>query len=107
MVVFNERVIIMNMQAIMKQAQAMQKDMMKIKDEIEKTEFVGESSFVSVKVNGKKEVLEININNDDLSKDDIEILQDMIVVAINQAMKKVDDLTEQKMGKYGNIPGLF
>lgn len=97
----------MNMQAIMKQAQAMQKDMMKIKDEIDKTEFTGESSFVSVKVNGKKEVLEVNINSEEILKDDIEILQDMIVVATNQAMKKVDDLTEQKMGKYSNIPGLF
>lgn len=97
----------MNMQAIMKQAQAMQKDMMKIKDEIDKTEFTGESSFVSVKVNGKKEVLEVNINSEEILKGDMEILQDMIVVAINQAMKKVDDLTEQKMGKYSNIPGLF
>ena len=97
----------MNMQAIMKQAQAMQKDMMKIKDEIDKTEFTGESSFVSVKVNGKKEVLEVNVNSEEILKDDIEILQDMIVVATNQAMKKVDDLTEQKMGKYSNIPGLF
>ena len=95
------------MQAIMKQAQAMQKDMMKIKDEIDKTEFTGESSFVSVKVNGKKEVLEVNVNSEEILKDDIEILQDMIVVATNQAMKKVDDLTEQKMGKYSNIPGLF
>lgn len=97
----------MNMQAIMKQAQNMQKEMMKIKEEIDQTEFIGESSFVSVKINGKKEVLEVNISSEGVEKDDIEILQDMIVVAINQAMKKVDDITEQKMSKYASIPGLF
>ena len=97
----------MNMQAIMKQAQNMQKDMMKIKNEIDNMEFVGESSLVTVKVNGKKELLEVNINSDTLENDDIEILQDMLVVAVNQANKKVDDITEQKMSKYGNIPGLF
>lgn len=97
----------MNMQAIMKQAQNMQKEMMKIKEEIDQTEFTGESSFVSVKINGKKEILEVNIASEGIEKDDIEILQDMIVVAVNQAMKKVDDVTEQKMSKYANIPGLF
>ena len=95
------------MQAIMKQAQNMQKDMMKIKNEIDNMEFVGESSLVTVKVNGKKELLEVNINSDTLENDDIEILQDMLVVAVNQANKKVDDITEQKMSKYGSIPGLF
>ena len=97
----------MNMQAIMKQAQNMQKDMMKIKNEIDNMEFVGESSIVTVKINGKKELLEVNINSDTLENDDIEILQDMLVVAVNQANKKVDDITEQKMSKYGSIPGLF
>ncbi len=97
----------MNMQAIMKQAQNMQKEMMKIKEEIDQTEFIGESSFVSVKINGKKEVLEVKIDSEHLEKDDLEILQDIIVVALNQAMKKVDDVTEQKMSKYASIPGLF
>lgn len=97
----------MNMQAIMKQAQNMQKEMMKIKEEIDQTEFIGESSFVSVKINGKKEVLEVKIDSENIEKDDVEILQDIIVVAINQAMKKVDDVTEQKMSKYASIPGLF
>lgn len=97
----------MNMQAIMKQAQNMQKEMMKIKEEIDQTEFIGESSFVSVIINGKKEVLEVKIDSENLEKDDLEILQDIIVVALNQAMKKVDDVTEQKMSKYASIPGLF
>lgn len=97
----------MNMQAIMKQAQSMQKEMMKIKDEIDNMEFIGESSLVTVKVNGKKEIIDVKISVEKLDNDDIEILQDMIVVAINQAMKKVDDITEKKMSKYASIPGLF
>lgn len=99
----------MNIQALMKQAQTMQKDMQKQEEEIEKTEFEGESSLVKVKVNGKKEVLSITIENkDNLEKDDLEILEDMIMVALNNAFKKVDDLREKKMSKYTNMmPGLF
>ena len=97
----------MNMQAMLKQAQALQKDMLKTKEEVDKTEFVGESSFVKATVKGTKEVVSVEIDADSLDKDDIDALQDMIVVAINQANKKVDDMMEQKMGKFGNIPGLF
>lgn len=98
----------MNMQAMLKQAQAMQKDMLKAKEEIDNTEFVGSSSLVTAKVMGTKEVTSIEFNlDDDFSIDDIDMLQDMIVVAINEANKKVDEATEKKMSKYGNIPGLF
>ncbi len=98
----------MNMQAIMKQAQNLQKEMLKTKEEIDNTTFEAESSFVKVVVNGKKEILDIKINTDSIDTEDIEMLQDMILVAMNQALKKVDDYTEQKMAKYGNMmPGLF
>lgn len=98
----------MNMQALMRQAQTLQKEMLKTKEEIDHTTFEGESSFVKVVVNGKKEVLNIKIDSDTIEKDDMEMLQDIIMVAINQAFKKVDDYTEQKMEKYGNMmPGLF
>ena len=98
----------MNIQAMMKQAQAMQKDMMKIKSEVDNTEFTAESSFVKVTVKGTKEVVKVEINHDgDLESDDIEMLQDMIMIAINEANKKVDATLEKKMGKFGNIPGLF
>ncbi len=98
----------MNMQAMLKQAQALQKDMMKVKDEIDNTDFIGESSLVKVTLKGTKEVVKVEINAEDsLDKDDIEVLEDMIVVAINDANKKIDDMTEKKMGKFGNIPGLF
>lgn len=97
----------MNMQAIMKQAQTLQKEMMKTKEEIDNTEFVGNNSFVTVVINGKKEIKKIKIETEKLEKEDIEILEDMIMVAVNNAFKSVDKLTEEKMGKYANIPGLF
>ena len=97
----------MNMQAMLKQAQNMQKDMMKIKGEIDNTEFVGESSLVKVTVLGTKQVVDVKIDAEILEKDDIEMLQDMIMVAINDANKKIDDETEKKMAKFGSIPGLF
>ena len=98
----------MNMQAMLKQAQALQKDMLKVKEEIDNTEFTGESSLVKITMKGTKEVVKVEINaKDGLEKDDIEMLEDMIVVAINDANKKIDDVTEKKMSKFGNIPGLF
>ena len=97
----------MNMQAMLKQAQALQKDMLKVKDEIDNTEFTGESSFVKVVLKGTKEVVSVKIDAESLDSDDIEALEDMLVVAINSATKKIDDMTEKKMGKFGNIPGLF
>ena len=97
----------MNMQAMLKQAQALQKDMMKVKEEVDNTEFTGESSFVKVTMKGTKEITEIKIDAESLDHDDIEALQDMLMVAINQASAKVDDTMEKKMGKFGNIPGLF
>lgn len=99
----------MNMQALMKQAQKLQKDMMSAKEEIDNTEFVGENSLVKVTVKGTKEVVKVEINHDDtLEKEDIEMLEDMILLAINEANKKVDEVTENKMGKFGNsMPGLF
>lgn len=98
----------MNMQAMLKQAQALQKDMMKIKSEIDSSEFIGESSFVKITMKGTKEVTKVEIDAPNgLDSDDIEALQDMIQVAINSASAKVDKVTEQKMSKFGNIPGLF
>ena len=99
----------MNMQAILKQAQSLQKDMLKEQEKINSTIFEGESSLVKVKVNGKKELLEVIIDKtDSMDADDLEALQDMIMLAVNDAMKKVDKMTNDKMGKFGNgMPGLF
>ena len=97
----------MNMQAMLRQAQQMQKDMLKVKNEIDNTEYTGESSFVKVTLKGTKKVEKVEIDSESLDKDDIEALEDMLVVAINDAQKKIDTDTEKKMGKFGNIPGLF
>ena len=89
------------MQALMKQAQAMQRDITKIKNDIDSTIFEGKSSLVSVEVKGTKEVVKVSIDNGakDLISDDISMLEDMIVLALNDAFSKVDKTTEEKMGK--------
>ena len=98
----------MNIQAMMKQAQKLQSDMMKAKDEIDKMEFSSTNGLVTVKINGKKEIIDVKIESDsDFSSDDLEMLQDMIVIATNDAMKQVDKVTEEKMGRFSSIPGLF
>lgn len=99
----------MNMQALMRQAQNLQKDMMKAKDEIDKTEFVGESSLVKITMKGNREVTKVEISKQDsLSEEDIEMLEDMILLAVNDANKKIEEFTNKKIGKFGNsMPGLF
>ena len=99
----------MNIQAIMKQAQKMQKDMLKEKEAIDKMLFTETHSIVEVTVNGSKEIQRINIDKDmDLEKEDLEMLEDAIMIAINNAFKKVDEHTEKTMGKYGQgLSGLM
>ena len=98
----------MNIQAMMKQAHKIQKDMMSAKNEIDNKIYEGKSSFVTVKVKGTKEIVEIKIDNEKIENDEIEMLQDILVVAINDAMKKIDKETEEKLGKYTQgMPGLF
>ena len=99
----------MNMQALMRQAQQLQNDMMKAKEEIDNMEFTGTSSFVSVLVKGDKTVKKVTINNDELTSDDKEMIEDMLVVALNDAFKQIDKITEEKMGKFSNMMpgGLF
>ena len=98
----------MNIQAMMKQAQKLQKEMMEEKEKIDKMEFENTNSFVTVKVSGKKELIDVKINQDNLEKDDIEMLQDIIVVAVNNCLKQIDAETEKRMGKYTQgMPGLF
>lgn len=98
----------MNIQAMMKQAQKLQKDMMEAKEKINNMNFEGNSSFVTVVFNGNKELLNVKLDLSEIDSDDKEMLEDMIVVAVNDAMKKIDDETEKTMGKYTQgMPGLF
>ena len=101
-----------NMNQILKQAQKMQDNMQKMQQELEAKEFevsVG-GGAVTVKVNGKKEVIDITIKPEVVDPDDIEMLQDLVISAVNEALKKADEETSNKMGKLTgglNIPGMF
>ena len=99
----------MNMQNLLQEAKKMQNQLLKEQEELEKTNYEGTSSNVSVVVNGKKDVVSVKLNlDDDFSKDDAEILEDMILVALNDAMKKADADKEKRMGKYGQgLSGLM
>lgn len=96
----------MNMQNLMAQAQRMQRDMQKKKEEIDSTLFTGNSEMVEVVFNGKKEMVSIKIKTE-IASDDIEILEDMIVLASKDAVSKVDKEIEEKMGNLGGLGGLF
>lgn len=101
-----------NMGNMMKQVQKMQKDMAKMQDEVESKIFetsVG-GGAVSVKVNGKKELLEITLEESVVDPEDIEMLQDLIIAAVNQANKIAEEAVSKEMSKVTggmNIPGLF
>lgn len=101
-----------NMNNMIKQAQKMQEEMMKAQADLETQEFeasVG-GGAVSVKANGKKELVELNISPDALDPDDVEMLQDMIMTAVNEVMRKADDAAANNLKSLTgglNIPGLF
>lgn len=101
-----------NMNNLLKQAQKMQENMQKMQAELEAKEIeasVG-GGAVTVKVNGKKEVLDIVIKPEVVDPDDIEMLQDLVLSAVNEALRNVDDMQAAQMSKATggmNIPGLF
>lgn len=98
----------MNIQNLMKQAQQMQREIQKIQIELENTEYNGASALVNVVVNGKKDLLRVNINNkEEITCDDIEMLEDMILTAVNDAFKKVDADKEVKLSKYQGLAGMI
>ena len=101
-----------NMNNMIKQAQKMQQDMLKMQEELEVAEFEATSGggAVAVKATGKKEITEIKIKPEVVDADDIEMLEDLIMVAINDALKKVDSANSEKLGRLTggmSIPGLF
>lgn len=101
-----------NINNLMKQAQKLQRDMEQAQKELETKEFeasVG-GGAVLVKVNGKKEVLSINIKEEVVDPDDVEMLEDLVLSAVNEALKKAEEASSNQMGKLTgglNIPGLF
>ena len=89
----------MNMQNLMAQAQRMQRDLQKKQEEIYEMEFTSTSGAVTVKLNGKKEIIKIEIDKNILhDEEDLEALEDMIKIAINDAIKQIEKTVEQKLG---------
>ena len=100
-----------NQMNMMRQAQKMQEDMKSKQAELEAAEYTGSAAgeMVTVKMNGKHEVLSITIKPEAVDPDDIEMLEDMVAAAINATVKQVDETAEAEMGKLTgglNIPGL-
>ncbi len=101
-----------NMNAMIRQAQKMQEDMEALQEELDAREYdiSAGGGVVGVKINGKKEILSIDIKPEIVDPDDIETLSDILVAAVNEAIKRVEDTNSTEMSKItGNVgmPGLF
>ncbi|WP_077623868.1 YbaB/EbfC family nucleoid-associated protein [Sediminibacillus massiliensis] len=99
-----------NMNKMMKQMQKMQKDMMKAQEELHEMTFEGTAGGGMVKVvaNGKKEITDVQIDEEAVDPDDVEMLQDLILAATNDVIKQVEDKTNDTMGQFTkglNMPG--
>ena len=98
-----------NMNQLLKQAKKMQEDMMKTQAEIEEKEFEVTSGggAITLKMNGKRLIKSIKINPDVVDKDDVEMLEDLIVAATNEALRKMEEDSQEKMGKVtGGLGGM-
>ncbi len=101
-----------NMGQMMKQVKKMQQEMAKAQQELEKKEVVGSAGggVVKITMNGQKKLLKVEIDPDVVDPDDVEMLQDLITAAFNEALKNVDELVSKDLGRFTsglNIPGLF
>src|SRR5690625_2970675 len=99
-----------NMGNMMKQMQKMQRDMLKEQEKLHEMTFeasVG-GGMITATANGKKEIIDISIAEDVVDPEDIEMLQDLVIAAVNDVLNQVDEKTEQTMGKFTkgmNLPG--
>ena len=101
-----------NMQAMLRQAQKMQEDMAAKQEELNAREYdvSAGGGVVNVKINGKREILAIDLKPEIVDPDDIETLSDILVAAVNEAIKRVEDTNNDELGKITgamNMPGLF
>ena len=98
----------MNINQLMKEAKKMQADMEKSQEELGSREFEATAGggAVYVKVNGNKVIREIKLQKDAVDPDDVEMLQDLILTCVNEALRKVDSAQAASMGKF-NMPGMF
>ena len=100
----------MNQAAMMKQAQKLQQDMLRMQQEQEAKTYTAKAGggMVSATVNGKHEMVNLEINPEAVDPDDVEMLQDMIVAAVNEALKQADEASQELMGKMtGGLGGGF
>ncbi|GET18633.1 DNA-binding protein YbaB [Ligilactobacillus agilis] len=98
-----------NMQNMVKQMQKLQKQMQKDQEELHSTEFTGQApdEVVVVKFTGDRKMVDIAIKEEAVDPDDVEMLQDLVIAAVNDAMDQIETQTQKTMGKYSrNIPGL-
>jgi len=100
-----------NMQSMIKQAQKMQEDMTALQAELDEREYEVKAGggVVTVKINGKLEILSIDVAPEVVDPDDIETMTDIIVAAVNEAIKKVNETNSAEMGNVTgglNIPGI-
>ncbi len=97
----------MKMNQIMKQAQALQEKFKKQLDDL-RVEASSGGGMVTVQMSGNKTVLGVTIDPEVVDKDDVEMLQDLVTAAVNEASRKVDEEAQSQLGSIaGNIPGLF
>ena len=99
----------MNINALMQQAKKMQEQMVKAQEELENAEVIGKAGgeMVVVTMTGKKEIKSIKLDKSAVDPDDIEMLEDLIIVAIKDASAKADELSKDKMGPMGGLGGLM
>lgn len=98
----------MNMQSLMQQAQRLQREITKKKEEIDQEIFPGKYEWVELSFNGKKELQSFKITKEGpINDDDKEMLEDMILLAIKDSFKKIDEETEKKLGQYSSMGGLM
>lgn len=98
-----------NMQQMMKQAQKMQKKMMAEQEELNSQEFTGNApdDMVTTVFTGDKKLKDLKINPEAVDPDDVDMLQDLVLAAVNDGLQKVDDATQKTMGKYSKgMPGM-
>ena len=93
----------MNMQAIMMQAKKMQRDIEMTQNELESKTYEGKSQLVTAVVGGNNKLISINIDVDSIEQDDKEMLEDMILVAVNNAIENMEKDKKEKLGKYSNM----
>ena len=101
-----------NMQSMLKQAQKMQEDMAAMQEELESREYdvSAGGGAVTLKINGKKEILSVKISPEVVDPDDVETLEDLIVAAVNEGIKKVEAISSDEMQKITGtmgLPGMF